>query len=383
MAPEPAAENADLKRFTSDREGLKRELFARIQSRGERATPALVEKELAGLERAQAAHSAMAAVRASGGSARYFSVNLTDAEAVSRVIRQVREKEGRIDVLLHAAGIERSHFLPDKDPKEFDLVFDVKSDGWFNLLHAIGDLPLGATVAFSSIAGRFGNGGQSDYSAANDLLCKITSSFRTARPGTRGIVIDWTAWGGIGMATRGSIPKMMELAGIDMLPPEAGVPMIRRELTRGATRGEIVIGQRLGALLNDWDATGGLDTSAKLLLESSKQRSASDVFRPGPMIGQLSGIHGQSGVIIKTRLRPNYSTFPARPSDRRHSGASGVMGTEAFAEAALSFSRTGMLQRLKILIFSHRSSSIAMRFGRSRWKRRFTRMSSACVQIAG
>ena len=114
-------------------------------------------------------------------------------------------------MLLHAAGMERSHFLPDKDAREFDLVFDVKSDGWFNLLHAIGDMPLGATVAFSSIAGRFGNAGQTDYSSANDLLCKITSSFRTTRPATRGIVIDWTAWGGIGMATRGSIPKMMEV----------------------------------------------------------------------------------------------------------------------------------------------------------------------------
>ena len=98
----------------------------------------------------------------------------------------------------------------------------MKSDGWFNLLHAIGDMPLGATVAFSSIAGRFGNAGQTDYSAANDLLCKITSSFRTARTTTRGIVIDWTAWGGIGMATRGSIPKMMELAGIACCPPRRG-----------------------------------------------------------------------------------------------------------------------------------------------------------------
>ena len=86
-------------------------------------------------------------------------------------------------------------------------------------------MPLGATVAFSSIAGRFGNVGQTDYSSANDLLCKISSNFRATRPATRGIAIDWTAWGGIGMATRGSIPKMMELAGIDMLLPEAGIPL--------------------------------------------------------------------------------------------------------------------------------------------------------------
>ena len=69
-------------------------------------------------------------------------------------------------------------------------------------------------------------------------------------------MLDWSAWGGIGMATRGSIPKMMELAGIDMIPPEAGIPMIRRELTAGATRGEIVVGQRLGILTNEWDVAG-------------------------------------------------------------------------------------------------------------------------------
>ena len=122
-------------------------------------------------------------MRAAGGTARYFSVDLTDADAVANVIEDVRENSGHIDALIHAAGLEISRFLPDKEAREFDLVFDVKSDGWFNLLHAIGSMPLGATVAFSSIAGRFGNGGQTDYSAANDLLCKYSSSFRTTRPG--------------------------------------------------------------------------------------------------------------------------------------------------------------------------------------------------------
>ena len=96
-------------------------------------------------------------------------------------------------------------------------------------------------VAFSSIAGRFGNGGQTDYSAANDLLCKSISNLR--RTGTtRGIAIDWTAWAEIGMATRGSIPKMMEMAGIDMLPPAIGVPGVRHEVEAAGAGGEVVVG---------------------------------------------------------------------------------------------------------------------------------------------
>jgi NAD(P)-dependent dehydrogenase (short-subunit alcohol dehydrogenase family) len=325
LVPEPDPNNPDLKYFVTDKAGLKRDLFARIQARGERATPVLVERELGALERAQAAQSAIDAVHAAGGRAHYCSVNLNDARGVAEVIKKVRERSGRVDVLMHAAGLERSHFLPDKDPREFDLVFDVKADGWFNLLKAIGDMPLGATVGFSSIAGRFGNAGQTDYSSANDLLCKITSSFRTTKPSTRGIVIDWTAWGGIGMATRGSIPKMMEAAGIDMLPPAAGVPLIRRELTVGGTRGEIVIGQRLGALLNEWDPEGGIDTSAV--------EKKSPAFQ-GPMTGKIVSMRLDRGLSIETTLDPKIQPFLF---DHKIDGTPvlpGVMGVEAFAEAA-------------------------------------------------
>jgi acyl transferase domain-containing protein/NAD(P)-dependent dehydrogenase (short-subunit alcohol dehydrogenase family) len=329
LVPEPDPNNSDLKRFLNDKEGLKRDLFARIQARGERATPALVEKELAALERAQAAQSAIDAVHAAGGTAHYFSVDLTDVSAVAKVIDQVREQSGRVDVLLHAAGIERSRFLPDKELREFNLVFDVKADGFFNLLHAISDMPLGATVAFSSIAGRFGNPGQTDYSSANDLLCKITSSFRTTRPATRGIAIDWTAWGGIGMATRASIPKVMEKAGIDMLLPEAGIPIIRHELTVGGTRGEVVIGQRLGVLLKEWDDTGGLDTAAP---EASNEKSSP---AQGPTSGKVTNVSHLGPLTLATTLDPKIQPFLY---DHQIDGTPvlpGVMGIEAFAEAAL------------------------------------------------
>jgi NAD(P)-dependent dehydrogenase (short-subunit alcohol dehydrogenase family) len=320
LVPEPDPANPDLQRFNTDKDGLKREIAGRIQARGERATPVLIEKELAGLERARAALTAIEAVQAAGGTAHWFSVNLTDGDAVSAVIERIRERSGHIDVLLHAAGLERSHFLPDKDPRQFDLVFDVKADGWFHLLHAIGDMPLGAAVAFSSIAGRFGNGGQTDYSSANDLLCKSISSFRTTRPATRGIAIDWTAWGGIGMASRGSIPKMMEMAGIDMLAPEAGIPLIRRELTSGGTSGEVVVAERLGILLRELDENGGLQPA--------------ELSGRGPMIGTVASMSMLGLLRIETTLDPAVQPFL---NDHRIEGTPvlpGVMGTEAFAEAA-------------------------------------------------
>jgi hypothetical protein len=114
----------------------------------------------------------------------------------------------------------------------------------------------------------------------------------------------------------------MEMAGIEMLPPEAGVPWIRRELTEGSARGEVVVAQALGALLAELDANGGLDTS-----------SAEPVA--GPLIGVPLKMDVYEGLVIDTQLDPALQPFLY---DHRIEGTPvlpGVVGIEAFAEAAL------------------------------------------------
>ncbi|TMS00284.1 type I polyketide synthase [Nonomuraea basaltis] len=314
--PDPA--DPELRRYAVDREGLKADLAVMLKQRGERPTPVLIERELARYERLHAALEAIEAIRKAGGAPYYHQVDLTDPDAVERSMAAVRGVSDHVDVLLHAAGLEISRSLGDKPAKEFDLVFDVKSDGWFNLLHAAGDLPIGATVVFSSVAGRFGNAGQTDYSAANDLLCKVTSGMRRTRPGTRAIALDWTAWGGIGMATRSSIPKIMELAGIEMLPPEVGGPWIRRELTCSGERGEVLVAGALGVLGAETDETGGL--------------AMASVEEPMAAAIESYGVH--SGLVVRTTLDPKQQPFLDHHRIDGVAVLPGVMGIEAFAEAA-------------------------------------------------
>ncbi|MDJ0852908.1 MAG: SDR family NAD(P)-dependent oxidoreductase, partial [Myxococcota bacterium] len=321
LVPEPDPADSDIARFRDDREGLQRELMERLRARGERGTPVQVARELGGIERAHAALSALEAVRAAGGEAVWHAVDLTDGEAVGKAVEDIRERHGRVDVLLHAAGLERSRSLADKPPEEFELVFDVKADGWFNLLRALHDVPLGATVVFSSIAGRFGNAGQVDYSAANDLLCKWTSHLRSARPDTHAIAIDWTAWGDLGMATRGSIPDLMARAGIDMLPAAAGVPIVRQELVNGA-RGEVVIAGALGILMHEWDEHGGLEPAA---LSGRAQ---------GPMLGETLSLGVHTGLHVRTGLEPARQPFLDHHRIDGTPVLPGVMGLEGFVESA-------------------------------------------------
>ena len=60
-----------------------------------------------------------------------------------------------------------------------------------------------------SIAGRFGNAGQIDYSAANDAVAKIC----IRRPNS--LHVDWSAWADVGMASRGGMSTLLTKRGID------------------------------------------------------------------------------------------------------------------------------------------------------------------------
>ena len=292
-------------------------------------TPEQIDKKMMDVERSEAALRAVEAVEAAGGTAYYYSLDLRDGEAVTKVVDDIRQRYGKIDVLLHAGGLLIDKILPNKEPHQFALVFDVKADGFFSLVKAAKGMPIGATVSFSSVAGRFGNNGQSDYSSANDLLCKISSSMRTWRPETRGIAIDWTAWGQIGMASRGSVQAILESLGVDMLPPEAGVPTIRRELTYGGTRGEVVVAGRLGAWLSEKDPTGGLDVE-KVNAQLAQRQN------PLLMVGEVKSYRFYGGIEVETTLDPKVQPFLFdHAPDAGQPWLPGVMATEALAELAL------------------------------------------------
>jgi NAD(P)-dependent dehydrogenase (short-subunit alcohol dehydrogenase family) len=324
-APDPA--DPDLERYLSDRDALKRTLAERIRERGERPTPKLVERELARLERTRCALDTIKAIERVGGTTHWHQVDLTDADAVGRAVADALAVTPRIDVVLHCAGLDISHDLPDKPQREYDLVFDVKAHGWLNLLAAMNSQMPDTLVAFGSIAGRFGNRGQTDYAAANDLLCKTASQLRRSGR-AHAIAIDWTAWASVGMASRGSIPKVMEMAGIDMLPPEIGAPVVRRELLSAGPSGEVVVAGSLGILLEDRHATGGLD---------SERATTALHKRGGPMLGRVRAFSAGGVLTVSTELEPRRQAFL---DDHRIGGTPvlpGVMGMEAFAELARAF----------------------------------------------
>ncbi|MDQ1308436.1 MAG: hypothetical protein QG671_4270, partial [Actinomycetota bacterium] len=319
----PDAGDPDVATLRSDPAGLRDVVIERLTETGARVTPVEVAAVVAAVERGANARAGVDAVVAAGGVAIYRRTDVADPVAVEEVISEIRAAHQRVDVLIHAAGIEVSKDLTRKDEQEFANVVSVKADGWFNLLAATTELEVGVAIAFTSIAGRFGNAGQTDYAAGNDLICKSVSELRGTRPGTRAVALDWTAWGGIGMATRGSIPQVMAAAGVELLDPGCGIDFLRREILHGTQGGEVVVAGELGLMAAGSDPTGGL-----------RPQPADGRF--GPMIDTLDQLDPDLGLVATVTLDPREQPFL---TDHRIDGTAvlpGVMGIEAMIAAAMA-----------------------------------------------
>jgi acyl transferase domain-containing protein/NAD(P)-dependent dehydrogenase (short-subunit alcohol dehydrogenase family)/uncharacterized ubiquitin-like protein YukD len=327
-SPLPPSDDPDLALLRKSPQDLQTRWLSQTNPDGEKPTPVQVRDRLEALSRTAATIDAMAEIERIGGKTIYLVGDVTDREAVDRAVRKVAQEEGRIDVLLHAAGFERSRKLRRKPLEEFRQTVEVKATGLVNLYKAMQQVRVmpRAVVMFSSIAGRFGNTGQTDYSAANDLLAKFASILTQAHTGMRATALDWGAWAEVGMASRGSTPWLMEQAGIEMIAPETGAPLVYQELVYGSGH-EVLLAGSLGALeeINQQKSTLDLE-AANLALRSGNP--------PHIMLSSVSGFDPAAGVTLEVTLDPVDEPFLRDHTMNGTPLLPGVMGIEGFAVAA-------------------------------------------------
>jgi len=110
-------------------------------------------------------------LRASGAEAIYASVDVSDSESVRTMVKQVRDRYGRIDILVNNAGIRPTCPFLTMSRYDWERVLAVNLTGTFNCCAAIGPLMVergwGRIVNISSLAAQRGStGGHSHYAAA-------------------------------------------------------------------------------------------------------------------------------------------------------------------------------------------------------------------------
>jgi malonyl CoA-acyl carrier protein transacylase len=183
----------------------------------------------------------LAALRSAGAEVRYLSIDVRDRDSLAANLAKVRLEWGPIRGIIHGAGVLADRLIKDKTVEQLDQVFSVKIDGLRALLAATESDPLRLLCLFSSVAGRFGNPGQSDYSMANEVLNKVANA-EARRRGKDCLVkaINWGAWEG-GMVTP-ILKERFEARGVRLLPLEEGGRQFAAELTSGAGEVEVVLG---------------------------------------------------------------------------------------------------------------------------------------------
>ncbi|MBA3405710.1 MAG: SDR family NAD(P)-dependent oxidoreductase, partial [Gemmatimonadaceae bacterium] len=170
---------------------------------------------------------------------RYVQADVGDSAAVAAAIADVRREFGRLDGVIHGAGTIDDRLIESKSPESFDSVFDPKVDAAVSLAHALDDSPPSFLVFFSSTAAAFGNKGQCDYAAANEVLNKL-AEFLVRRWKRRVVAIGWGPWDGAGMVSP-ELRKSLIAAGTPMIDVAHGVTAFTRELESGSIGSSQVI----------------------------------------------------------------------------------------------------------------------------------------------
>ena len=228
---------------------LKKQLWEDLKSDPtQKATPVLLERAFGRVKDSITLYNNLQKLRELGSEVEYYHCDVLNAAMVKEVCTKIKAKNGRVDGLIHFAGLERSKLIYDKDPAEYYRIFDVKATSFGSFLANNIVRDDGFFAFASSIAGKFGNLGQSDYASANDYLAK--SAFSLTNQGYRAISIAMSAYKNVGMGVRAGVETFLRSNGVDFVDPEDGMQIFLDEIVYGQVP-EIVLTGSLGRL--DWD----------------------------------------------------------------------------------------------------------------------------------
>jgi len=222
-SPEPEREESPRTRGVTDPRLLRQALLYGVDRPSPSEVERLVKKTLAERE----IRETLAQIRAAGASVRYTQLDVRDRDALAALIADCYRRYGRIDGVVHGAGVVEPALIPAKSAESFARVFDTKVDAALTLYREIRTDP-SFVVFFSSIASVTTRNGQVDYSAANSVLDRLAAAWQTRISG-RVLAVNWGPWGGTGMVDD-ALARSYVARGIGLIPLDEGVEALLDEL---------------------------------------------------------------------------------------------------------------------------------------------------------
>jgi malonyl CoA-acyl carrier protein transacylase len=172
----------------------------------------------------------LADLHASGIEATYHTCDVTDPEAVRAILGEVTGRYGRIDGIIHGAGVLRDGFLSQMTQEDFSLVADVKFLGAWNLFSAAEGAGLRFFVGLSSVAAIQGNPGQANYAAANRMMSALLRYLGRKNGAIRFKALMLPPVEGAGMAKNPEVRDLLKRRGVAYIHAQELAGLFCREL---------------------------------------------------------------------------------------------------------------------------------------------------------
>lgn len=139
----------------------------------------------------EAAEATLASCEAAGGSGELLPFDVTDADAATKALTEFMDRHGRIDILVHNAGVIADGLFAMMPRESWDRVLRTTQDGFFNLTQPAIQRMIrqrsGNVVCLSSLSAQLPNRGQVNYAAAKASILAAARSLaaEVARLGIR------------------------------------------------------------------------------------------------------------------------------------------------------------------------------------------------------
>ena len=226
-APEPADE-APSTRDLADVPALRSVLLQQARAAGQSFSPAQIEKQIGALLRDRAIRKNIQAFRQLGVRVEYHAADVRDPKEFGDIINSLYARYGRIDAVLHGAGVIEDKLLVNKTLDSFARVFDTKVDSTFVLAQKLRPETLQWLIFFTSVAGRTGNRGQCDYAGANEVVNRFAWWLQRKWTHVRVKAFNWGPWES-GMVSD-EVNRQFRERGVIPIPPKAGSEFLLREM---------------------------------------------------------------------------------------------------------------------------------------------------------
>ena len=160
-------------------------------------------------------------IETQGGKAIRFVVDVTDREAVRKVVDQSLETWERIDILVNNAGITRDSLVMRMKVEDWQAVLKTNLDGTFYCIQAV--LPsmvrqrYGRIVSIASVVAQAGNVGQANYISSKAGIIGLTKGV-AAEVARRNITVNAVAPGFIATPMTENLPPEIKEKMLSIIP---------------------------------------------------------------------------------------------------------------------------------------------------------------------